>query len=72
MMLVNNHHVTFESTGRTEYAYGGIVSVNDKLELSYGADGGFPTDFENPLTPAEKRELAQYMISRWLEYAMIV
>jgi hypothetical protein len=57
------------SSGRRFYANNGILGLapGDR-HLNYGADGG--ADFyDYPLTPAERREIAEFMIEIWQQWA---
>lgn len=56
----------FECSGRDVYANRGIIGINPDLETSEGYDGGLPWD--EPLTKAERIELADYMIALWTRY----
>ena len=53
------------SSGRKEYGNMGIVGVNEKLEVSYGCDGGY---WDRDWTREEKIELADHMIKLWTLY----
>lgn len=64
-MRLDREGITFETTGRHEYAHAAIIGINPALELSYGYDGGF---YDRGWTKEEHTELADYMISLWLEY----
>ena len=72
------------STGKEFYANLSILGLGpkreyeDRLGLTYGYDGGVsedrePNEFaENaPFTPAERREIADYMIALWQEWAAL-
>lgn len=54
------------STGRDFYACGNLLSVYERYAgewtVSYGSDGSVDTD---EWTPAEREELADYMIAQW-------
>lgn len=77
-MKIVNDDLLFESTGRKDYANGGIVGLARRGEFGYGRDGvsvfgGFDQnlpcqEFDKPYTLAERRELADYMIALWMEY----
>ena len=63
-MKVNGDDVYFECSGRKEYANNGVIGMGpDGAYASAGHDGclGAATDF----TPAERAELADYMIGLW-------
>lgn len=58
------------STGTERYANNGIIGLAPDMEVSEGYDGGFwsreESEYrENPLTPAERVELADFMIEQW-------
>jgi hypothetical protein len=61
------------SSGRVGRANCGIIGIGPDLSLADGYDGGFDMtpsrdswhDDAQPLTPEERRELADYMIARW-------
>ena len=58
------------STGTKRYANNGIIGLGPDYNVSEGYDGGFwaPCESEyreSELTPAERIELADYMIERW-------
>lgn len=61
------------SSGRTAYCNAGIIGIDPDLELSEGYDGGFSIDPYNtgPITPDERREMAEYMIDLWRRYAAL-
>jgi hypothetical protein len=57
-----NNAILFESTGRKEYGYGGVVGI--------GSDGTVYTGWDDELSAmnfsqAERQELASYMIELW-------
>jgi hypothetical protein len=58
--------------GTEYYANGGIVGLNDDLEISEGYDGGFycyREDSDDGALPlAHRLELADYMIALWIKY----
>jgi hypothetical protein len=63
-------------SGRTFRANGGILGINSEELLTEGYDSelenGYDTTFEfdqPPLTAEERREIADYMIERWKEWA---
>jgi hypothetical protein len=66
MKRIDSDHYVL-TTGREIFANCGFVGINARLELSHGYDGDIETF--NPLTVAERYELAIYMIRLWLEYA---
>lgn len=53
------------STGKVVDANGGVIGISSDLDPSEGWDGG-TTHWD--LTPAEKVELADYMIWLWQAY----
>lgn len=71
------------STGTRFYAHNGILGLSSKQEeeelpdpcrcdeLSYGYDGGFTHSRDEPcfFNEAERREIAEAMVTRWLEWA---
>jgi hypothetical protein len=73
-MIFKDDELTFESTGRKEYCFReGLSCHPDSPEsIYYGSDGAIPQcSWEKPLTPAEKREAADWMIERWKRWAEI-
>lgn len=68
---------TFDS-GRAAYANCGIIGIQPSLDISDGYDGGFDTkpshneyiygEEATPFTPAERAELADYMIALWTAF----
>jgi hypothetical protein len=52
------------STGRKVYANYGIVGISPRL----GVTGGYDQGFDGDLLPAERIELADYMIGQWLKF----
>ena len=67
------------SNGREIYANGGIIGINESLEIYGGYDQGIIlTDFGHDLGPkvtwnkAERKELAEYVISLWQKFAALV
>lgn len=72
------------STGRVFYAFMGLLCPPEQPPtqydpvLFYGSDGHVsvprdddpdPVEDEPPFTPAERREIADYMIARWNAWA---
>lgn len=58
------------STGKRRSANGGILGLTTEYEVTEGYDGTFWSRVESewtdePLTPAERVELADYMLERW-------
>lgn len=66
MRTPDRDHLTFDCTGRTVYAFMGAVGL-DGDEAVYGWDGVLG-EAEGPLTPEERRELADHMIEAWRAY----
>jgi hypothetical protein len=67
------------SSGRVGRANRGIIGIAPDLEVTDGYDGGFDTtpprrswafdgDDDLQFTPAERAELANYMIERWTAF----
>ena len=76
-MKIDGDEVIF-STGKVRYANNGIIGLGPDLEVSEGYDGGFWSAHESEykdeadiLTPAERVELADYMIERWQAFRYI-
>ena len=63
----NNPRELIFSSGKSVYAYAGIIGINGDLETFYGYDGDFP-EYEGALSAAEKIELADHMIGLWAKY----
>jgi hypothetical protein len=57
------------STGHREYANHGIVGIAPDLSLSTGYDNPGPSADE--LSPAERIELADYMIKQWSAFRAV-
>ena len=58
------------STGKVRYSNNGIIGLSPDGDVTEGYDGGFwsrdESEFrDDTLTPAERVELADYMIERW-------
>ena len=55
------------STGKKFYAYGGVVSLDEKGNLLYGWDGEVcgVDGVMHTFTGAERTEIADAMITRW-------
>lgn len=75
-MKVEKEHFVF-STGRREYANNGLVSLGEDMETRQGYDGTFANDLPwdedcEPLTQAEREELADYQIALWMAYKTAV
>lgn len=75
-MKIDHDHVVF-NTGKERYANGGIIGINDRLEIYGGYDGSFYIDAaddeswreeEDILSPQELIELAEHMIWMWSEF----
>jgi hypothetical protein len=54
-----------------KYANCGIVGLSPEGEVSEGYDGGFWYNDSDSLTPTERIELGEYMISRWREFVEV-
>ena len=68
-MIVSKRNTLTFSTGRSINCNCGIVGINAMLEVSEGYDGELRPDFDDePWTPAEKAELADYMIGLWTQF----
>jgi len=67
-MIFNDRGYTL-STGRRFYSWTDRLSVGDDGVLAYGHDSSVSEFEEVPLTPDEKREIAEYMIDRWKAWA---
>lgn len=72
-MKIDHDHVIF-NTGKERYANGGIIGINDRLEIYGGYDSSFYIDSaddkswrdeEDILSPSELIELADHMIGMW-------
>lgn len=72
-MKVKGSEVILEATGRRLYAYGGVIGLGPQygnpnvVVAHYGYDGEL-TEYEKPLTVEERRELAEYMVTRWKDF----
>ncbi len=68
MKLIKPHHFQLDCTGREIYAFADTFGVVEDGEghprLAYGYDG-YVEIGETALTPAERVEIADYMIARW-------
>lgn len=68
-MKIDGDDVIF-STGAVRYANNGIIGLSPDMRVTEGYDGGLWSPEEaawrdDCLTPAERVELADYMIERW-------
>lgn len=54
-----------ESTGRTFYAHCGLLSPGADGELMEGYDGTVWAGEDEPWTPEERAEIADFMIAEW-------
>jgi hypothetical protein len=68
-MKIVKDTVTF-STSTERYAHRGIIGLSPEMTVTEGYDGRFWSREEaeyrdDPLTPAERVELADYMIEQW-------
>ena len=59
----DTNHLTFETTGRVYHTYSDLLSTDGK-DAYFGYDGALD-DTDEPLTPAERAELADHMIALW-------
>lgn len=69
------------SSGRRMYGFSDTIgiSTSDPRYISYGSDGGLEilqphpslpgALIESPLTPEERREIAEHMINLWRKFA---
>ena len=54
------------ASGRTVYAYGGVLGLGpDAISASYGWDGSVDMHDGLPFTTVERHEIAAEMIRRW-------
>lgn len=71
MKTVGNNLI-FETTGRQEYCFSGVIGVgvddDNTLHITYGLDGMFSFEHNGGLTDEERNELADYMIALWQRY----
>lgn len=56
------------STGRSFGAVEGAISPRGNGDLFQGFDGWLHEDIDTPLTDAERREIADYMIAAWRDW----
>ena len=68
MLALNRDHFLLAS-GRVFYAFGLTLSLTPAQTLCYGSDGAV-TEFDpfyghTPLTPAERHDIAAYVIAQW-------
>jgi hypothetical protein len=66
-MKYEDDHMIF-ATGKRRYAHAGIIGLTCSYEVTEGYDGNFWMVGEaedEALTPAERVELADYMLERW-------
>jgi len=64
-MKIEGDNLIF-STGRKVYANSGIIGIGFGGGITEGYDGGLN---DRDWTPAERVELAEYMIEQWKRYA---
>jgi hypothetical protein len=67
-MTINGDEIVF-TTGKRVYANRGALSLRlneDGFAVGYGSDGGYS---DKEFSPAEKREMADYMCSLWMQWA---
>lgn len=71
-MKLTDKGFTLECSGRTFTAHCNIIGVDDDGELTAGYDNGLGPDWkdgpERDFSPAERMEIAEYMIHRWTTY----
>jgi hypothetical protein len=78
----HGHELIFETTGRKLDAVDGIVGINAALHIYSGHDSTLhdPTGVElmdpdevavRTLNPAERKELAEFMIARWRAFSEV-
>lgn len=71
-MSADDRHTVKLSTGRSFYAYAGILGLDAEAEdLRYGYDGTAGDPEGGPLTPAERAEIATLMVERWTRWGRI-
>lgn len=72
MRYKGEDYVKFESTGRSAYAFGGVIGISERdvnsISVVAGYDNRFPLHSEDELTKEERQELANYMISLWTQF----
>lgn len=66
MIYDNDSHIEW-STGRREYANGGIIGLSSTGEVTEGYDGILIYNPSN-LSIEERAELADYMIAKWQQF----
>lgn len=68
-MKIEDHWVILNS-GRCVYGYGGCIGIMPGGTATYGYDGYLlaEEDPDEPLTPAERQDLARYMIAAWAAF----
>jgi len=70
MKMIKEDHFRIDCTGREIYAFAetfGLVKDGEgRVRASYGYDGY--VEFEETLTAAERAEIADYMIARWMAW----
>ena len=71
-MRIDGDTVKFRN-GREEYANCGIIGMGEdahgELITTGGYDDGLPSFSEEPLTKAERVELAEFMVIQWKIFA---
>ncbi len=71
-MKLAGENIIFETTGRESGGNCGIIGIDTKGEVFGGYDQSLFTEWDsNPLTPAERKELAEHMIGRWQQFATV-
>lgn len=75
-----NEHYQLLSSGKSFYAYGGVIGIGPDSSIYWGYDEplpdflrdetGYETTFlhDSNLTPSEYQELADVMITRWNKF----
>lgn len=71
-MQVKGDEITF-SSGKKLYTHRGMLSLNSKMELGYGADGeivwpipeGWYDIYNEYMSTEDMRELVDYMLGLW-------
>lgn len=70
-MKLEDDRLTFETTGRESSCLSDCFSCHPDEPgiVFYGSDGGITGFINPPLTPAERKEIADWMIDRWQKWA---
>jgi hypothetical protein len=69
MKIKDRSFYVFECSGREVYANRLIIGIDPNLDVYEGYDGEIATSETIPISSAERQELAEYMISRWEQFA---